>query len=93
MRFGSIQVLLIDNGKVIKCELRNLFKYCSETAKKNFFNLTPRCFECRLTNVQPANGVSWSNELISLFKQKALGKEVEIEVRKKRAEIHRHFFQ
>lgn len=75
-------MVLIDTGKILDCDIMNLFKYCG-TAKK-FVDLPARCFKCSLAQLQPSqirypNGF-WPNEAVALFKRFSTQKLIEIEV-------------
>lgn len=76
------QVQLIDSGRIHECQIDQLYHYCGTI--KNVFDLPPRCFECRLAQLQPSQirypyGV-WSSNAIELFKAKAINQPIEIEV-------------
>lgn len=81
--FFFTQVKLIDIGRTISCGLNKLFEYCGTL--KRFMSLPPRCFVCRLAQMQPTqfyspNGL-WSSDLNKLFKEKTYNREIKIDVR------------
>ncbi|XP_055325146.1 probable ATP-dependent RNA helicase spindle-E isoform X2 [Sitodiplosis mosellana] len=76
------RVRLIDTGKVLECNTECIYRYCGRL--RTFFDLPPRCFECRLAQMQPSQirypSGNWPIEAITLFRNKTEQRTIEIEV-------------
>lgn len=75
-------VCFIDYGHTQQCDLRDLYTFTMETEEST---LPPRCFQCRLAEVQPSSGnisggFKWDNEAIESFKTFVLDRDVKAQV-------------
>lgn len=68
---------------MVECQIDNMYRYISDI--KKFVDLPPRCFECRLAEMQPSQinypDEKWSLEAIEMFKGYVDQRIIEIEVR------------
>lgn len=82
MKFKGI-ASFIDTGRTQKCELKDIYLFTRPVEQSQ---MPPRCFPCRLAEVQPSTsnisgGFMWDREAIELLNKFALHIKVKAEVR------------
>lgn len=80
-------VCFIDTGRTQKCEMADIFVFTKLGETEEQATMPPRCFPCRLAEIQPSTsnisgGYLWDREAIDLFNTYAVGCEVKAEVKK-----------
>lgn len=78
-------VCFMDTGLTQKCELADIFKFTKNGESIEQATMPPRCFPCRLAEIQPSTsnisgGYLWDRKAIVLFIQLTQRGEVKAEV-------------
>lgn len=78
-------VCFIDTGLTQKCELADIFMFTKQGELTEQATMPPRCFPCRLAEIQPSTsnisgGYLWDREAIDLFNQHTQRGEVKAQV-------------
>lgn len=80
-------VCFIDTGRTQKCELADIYKFTKRGETLEQAMMPPRCFACRLAEIQPSTsnisgGYLWDRGAIELFNRYTKQWEVTAKVRK-----------
>lgn len=78
-------VCFIDTGLTQKCEMADIFVFTKRGEIEEQATMPPRCFPCRLAEIQPSTsnisgGYLWDREAIDLFNKFTAGCVVKAEV-------------